>query len=679
MAALNNGSLEQEVPLGTNQSVVAETILGIPYHITTTVTSSYEVGSGGLDPTFEGLADHATNEQVSFPLYTGDGTESVYTTACDQLYSGNTTKVTYSYETMNSTRGSNSGQFLAEEKFAYLTEQECDPEATDISIIEQTVGPQAVTAERLSVECMNPGTTTTMLDACRSFSHTTRISPESYKWLTQNFELATDESLPRSTVYNYYLRHCEITKKYPINAATFGKKFRAVFPELKLRRLGMRGKSKCHYYGIRVIPGSELNELLGDGQSGVRQQPSSSKLCKLLSDSGGNVKQEIENQHEQPQHLHQHQCLGYLSNFPDIQFPSGLSLPEDCTKEDVYIFVSIYRKHSELLMKAVVNLEFQSFQSLWTDLWRSQDNDNDDECEEEMYLSKRRLYLLCKFGPVQEFVRDVDYMLYQKTVETLFPNILNPIQISSTHAICDFAKDVESWLKGAMADCPEEMVCIKLLAVNALTQMLRRYISLSHVAQAANAVLQDSSQIDKMLVDLNRVDFRNVREQASWVCHCDESMVQQLEADFKKMLCEQNSLEQWAAWIKGVVVQVLEPYEGKPNFAKAASYFLLKWSFYTSAVIRNLTFPCAETFGSFHLLRLLHDEYISFLILHQVALHTGQIPIIVFGNKYSQSPTNASDFIQSVPVGMTVDLTTSDDEINAVNHHLLTTKRLKIG
>jgi regulatory factor X 1/2/3 len=68
--------------------------------------------------------------------------------------------------------------------------------------------------------------------------------------------------------------------------------------------------------------------------------------------------------------------------------------------------------------------------------------------------------------------------------------------------------------------------------------------------------------------------------QASWVCHCDDSTIQQLEADFKATLQQQNSLEQWAAWLKSVVAQMLVPFEGKPNFARGASQFLLKWSFY---------------------------------------------------------------------------------------------------
>ena len=72
-----------------------------------------------------------------------------------------------------------------------------------------------------------------------------------------------------------------------------------------------------------------------------------------------------------------------------------------------------------------------------------------------------------------------------------------------------------------------------------------------------------------------------LQEQASWVCECDESLVARLEHDFKTTLQQQNTLEQWAAWLEGVVHTVLEPYEGGGHeFTKAARQFLLKWSFY---------------------------------------------------------------------------------------------------
>ena len=46
-------------------------------------------------------------------------------------------------------------------------------------------------------------------------------------------------------------------------------------------------------------------------------------------------------------------------------------------------------------------------------------------------------------------------------------------------------------------------------------------------------------------------------------------------------------------------------------------------------VIRDLTLRSAASFGSFHLIRLLYDEYMFFLIEHKVAKVTGQTPIAV--------------------------------------------------
>lgn len=51
----------------------------------------------------------------------------------------------------------------------------------------------------------------------------------------------------------------------------------------------------------------------------------------------------------------------------------------------------------------------------------------------------------------------------------------------------------------------------QVVCVNSFSQMLRRYTSLNHLAQAAHAVLQNSAHINQMLSDLNRVDFNNVQ------------------------------------------------------------------------------------------------------------------------------------------------------------------------
>lgn len=62
-----------------------------------------------------------------------------------------------------------------------------------------------------------------------------------------------------------------------------------------------------------------------------------------------------------------------------------------------------------------------------------------------------------------------------------------------------------------MTGCPQAMLNVKLTAVSAFSQSLRRYTSLNHLAQAARAVLHNGNQISQMLTDLNRVDFHNVQ------------------------------------------------------------------------------------------------------------------------------------------------------------------------
>lgn len=127
--------------------------------------------------------------------------------------------------------------------------------------------------------------------------------PPQLQWLLDNYETAEGVSLPRSTLYNHYLRHCQEQKLDPVNAASFGKLIRSIFMGLRTRRLGTRlppvlsprlqprfpgffflrdrvllvsrrGNSKYHYYGIRVKPDSPLNRLQEDMQyMALRQQP----------------------------------------------------------------------------------------------------------------------------------------------------------------------------------------------------------------------------------------------------------------------------------------------------------------------------------------------------------------------------------------------------------------------
>ncbi|XP_075433637.1 MHC class II regulatory factor RFX1 isoform X6 [Ascaphus truei] len=464
------------------------------------------------------------------------------------------------------------------------------------------------------------------------------------QWLLDNYETAEGVSLPRSTLYCHYLLHCQEQKLEPVNAASFGKLIRSVFMGLRTRRLGTRGNSKYHYYGLRIKTSSPLLRLMEDQQHlAMRQQPFSQKqrlkpLQKMEGMSNGvGGSQQLSGLSDISSQVQQYQqfldASRSLPEFAEIDL-QGKPLPEGLSLGNVKAFQLLYREHCEAIVDVVVNLQFTLVETLWKTFWRfnqTQHNDNTVDDEAEKRLPKDCLVLLSKYEPLLKWSRDCDHLLYQGLVETLIPEVLRPIPSALTQAIRNFAKSLESWLTSAMMNIPEEMVRVKIGAASAFAQTLRRYTSLNHLAQAARAVLQNTAQINQMLSDLNRVDFANVQEQASWVCRCADRVVQRLEQDFKLTLQQHSSLEQWAAWLDSVVSHVLKPYQGNPGFPKAAKLFLLKWSFYSSMVIRDLTLRSAASFGSFHLIRLLYDEYMYYLIEHRVAQARGETPIAVMG------------------------------------------------
>ncbi|XP_041822805.1 MHC class II regulatory factor RFX1 isoform X3 [Chelmon rostratus] len=480
-------------------------------------------------------------------------------------------------------------------------------------------------------------------------SPNSRAPPATVQWLCDNYEAAEGVSLPRCTLYYHYLLHCQEQKLEPVNAASFGKLIRSVFMGLRTRRLGTRGNSKYHYYGLRIKSGSPLLRLMDEQQHmAMRQQPFSQKnRIKPVQKtqgitngtSGGMGQQQATALCDISAQVQQYQqfleASRPLPEFVDIDLQDR-TLPDGILLEHLKAFQTLYREHCEAILDVMVNLQFTLVETLWKSFWRfSQSSDTESlnlHNESEKRLPKSCLVLLCKYEPVLQWTRECDNMLYQTLVEMLIPDVLRPIPSALTQAIRNFAKSLENWLTGAMMNIPEEMVRIKVVCVGSFSQTLRRYTSLNHLAQAARAVLQNSAQINQMLSDLNRVDFTNVQEQASWVCQCEDRVVQRLEQDFKMTLQQQNSLEQWATWLDGVVSQALKPYEHNPvALPKAAKVFLLNWSFYSSMVIRDLTLRSAASFGSFHLIRLLYDEYMYYLIEHRVAQAKGVTPIAVMG------------------------------------------------
>ncbi|KAG7258687.1 hypothetical protein CRUP_016409 [Coryphaenoides rupestris] len=321
----------------------------------------------------------------------------------------------------------------------------------------------------------------------------TRASPATIEMAIETLQKTEGLSSQRSSLLNSH-------KLDPVNAASFGKLIRSIFTGLRTRRLGTRLQDDMQFMqALRQQPvqqrqrfkpvqrGVEGGGSGGDGYTaGGAQHPTSATEQADIA----------QNQHHQDDHY---------------------------SPDDVKTLESLYREHCEAILDVVINLQFSLIEKLWQTFWRYSPSDTVE-------------------GATITENSSCDYLMYQAVVEVLIPDVLRPIPSALTQAIRNFAKSLEGWLNHAMNAAPQRMVQTKVAAVSAFAQTLRRYTSLNHLAQAARAVLQN-----------------------------------------------------------------------------------------TSMVIRDLTLRSAASFGSFHLIRLLYDEYMFYLVEHRVARATGETAIGVMG------------------------------------------------
>ncbi|MFH4977089.1 hypothetical protein AB6A40_003798 [Gnathostoma spinigerum] len=546
--------------------------------------------------------------------------------------------------------------------------------------------------------------------------HTARASPATIQWLINNYETADGTSLPRCTLYSHYIRHCNENKLEPVNAASFGKLIRSVFLGLRTRRLGTRGNSKYHYYGIRIKPDSPLNRGLGVNTNAndeytrqtiveqnvhVNQTPLRSSSRRptngCLSARGSNIgipdsaapqsRSALSSTSPSPGcvpnahtgHAHSYRSYHNRSSsssineetpadvdreilgdgeVPQVQLPDMQGLenflqPLGLNIRHATKFIEGYSNNCRDVLECVKQLQFDAVEECWSNFWQpenDQDDLDEDECAPEEKASKGltqlQLFRLCTVPQMQTFVQNMDLAFYQVIIEVLIPDVLSSSMTSTlTTQIRNFAKSLEVQMKKALQGAPDPFLKKKLATARTLAHTLRRYTSLNHLATAARGVLQKADQIQQMYQDFNRVDITNVQEQAGWVCDCDPVLVSNLQSDFRENLQKQKSLEEWAEWMEAVVDQVLAKYHDKPVsvLAEVSKQFLKNWSFYSSMIIRDLTLRSAQSFGSFHLIRLLYDEYLLYLVELRLAKAANKHVISIMaqaGDAYGQtSPT----------------------------------------
>lgn len=512
-------------------------------------------------------------------------------------------------------------------------------------------------------------------------------------WLMTKYEASQETSVPRSAVFSHYETHCREHRWDAVNPATFGKVIRAVFPDLKTRRLGVRGQSKYHYFGIKpristsrqeegqVDEEAELEakKLIifplrkraifgkkgrsgdgdGDGEGGSRSgngdapRDSSSpgemerrgkrrgskkpSLSSGIGGSTGELKRQLNTsstllltstrmtpvettsatvpastttststtttsttatataasapttmnnappRNDPPYHPLIPDFDEFARFVNQICHPMPEKLPSNIHPETMCGFSVLYQNHIVQLLRLIAAREFQlvevALSMFWShlprDLWPCL------ACEEGLRI-----------------VSIADDYLFQVAIHILVPEVLEPLPLIITQSIRHFAKSLEHWMGHVFeTSLPLPIVETKLDTCRRFCQVLRRRTSLNHLAQAVRAILTSPEHVTGMLKDFSALDFGALREQVQWVIPGYETFLAYMEESFRGLLFEGAELRAWVEWLESVVEQTLATQMGV-DLQEAGRELMLRWSFFTTMILRDLTLRSASSFGS---------------------------------------------------------------------------------
>ncbi|KAK7907738.1 hypothetical protein WMY93_016350 [Mugilogobius chulae] len=407
------------------------------------------------------------------------------------------------------------------------------------------------------------------------------------QWLEENYIVCEGVCLPRCILYAHYLDFCRKEKLEPACAATFGKTIRQKFPLLTTRRLGTRGHSKYHYYGIGIKESSAYYHSVYSGKGLTRFSGS-----KLKNEGGFTRKYSLSSK-----------TGTLLPDFPNAQH---LLLQGNISREKVDTLIMMYKTHCQCILDNAISVNFEEIQNFLLHFWQGMPDHLLPLLENPVIVD---IFCVC------------DSILYKVLTDVLIPATMQEMPESLLADIRNFAKHWEHWLASSLENLPECLAAKKLPIARRFVSSLKRQTSFLHLAQIARPALFDQAVVTGMVLDIDSVDLNNISSQPLLSVSCTGEQDQEIYSEYdsvsvfqelKELLRKNATVESFIEWLDSVLEhKVIKP--GKQNgrsVKKRAQDFLLRWSFFGARVMHNLTLNNASSFGSFHLIRMLLDEYI---------------------------------------------------------------------
>ncbi|PLW16673.1 hypothetical protein PCANC_13338 [Puccinia coronata f. sp. avenae] len=466
-------------------------------------------------------------------------------------------------------------------------------------------------------------------------------------WLNSSYISYTDGNVSRQGLYGSYLRICQQYDIKPINSASFGKSVRQSFPNIKTRRLGVRGNSKYHYCGIRPATAKEAEILMNLSQN-EKPEPSHNGNTPSSADddvdSDGSPSRRVslqpnglsvddsyhgmmslEGDGQQPQtpmtarpsmsSLASSQPLSYGTSDGTMALPSlhevlSQPLAQDLDHQKASEFWNMYVEHSKNLLESVKSYRFDQFELALRSFWTSLDSSLRDCVTHTLMMS---------------LIYRADAVVYDEILDYLHSQTLNQMPQQAFGSLRQLAHNMEQVIIAALENFPSTFVGPKIELAARFGHLVVRNLGICQLAQALSGIFSNPSNLKEMAEAWDGIDFEAVRNQAALVTNCQHEILGACFDDFRTVLNNPNvTIDHFIAFVEATYKRCLQP-SADGERALSPRSLLVRWCFVSSQLIRDLTLRSASSFGSFQIVNLFFDEWLGFKVLRKVALHVAAV------------------------------------------------------
>ncbi|KAI8090928.1 RFX DNA-binding domain-containing protein [Gilbertella persicaria] len=423
-------------------------------------------------------------------------------------------------------------------------------------------------------------------------------------WVRANYVEEREHNVPRKDMFEHYKSYCIANKLQPVNSATFGKLLRVVFPALKTRRLGVRGQSKYHYCGIRVKNTYDASSLTGTSENQGLRSPASVRANTSISmtpSSSSSSPYHVNTSTQEP------------TTIPTFVVPliPHYRHNHEIDQNLVSSFTSAYERHCREIFQLISTGQVQKVRNTMQDFYQD--------------MPGNFMRMIHSVPEITESIWRWDCSLYDAVINKFLPTVNHPLAQTMATVLRTYTRELREYIENALIKFPTSLTQKKLDVARIFSAKCRRQLSLNYAAQTASTALSRHELISVMRQDWEHFDVDGILDQTLWVCDCDINEVKNiLRIEVHDLLNNKPTIEHWMEWVSTVVGRYLKRYMPS-NLNEATQYLirskqlLLKWNYYTTLIMKEFTLQQAQSFISFHNLRLFLDDYILYLVEENIA------------------------------------------------------------